>query len=224
MATLLLRLAGPMQSWGSESKFGTRRTELYPTKSGVIGMLAAALGMKRDESLEQFHSLKFGVRIDAPGKVIKDFHTARKNEKVSYITDRYYLNDAIFLVGLESDDIDFLELLENALKNPVYPIFLGRRSCPPSLPLVLGIFSESLKDALEHTTWQVAEWRKKKENNNLRIVLESTDKATRIIKDEPITFHPAKRELGYRRVYDYVFEIKKRDVVQEHDPFAELEE
>jgi CRISPR system Cascade subunit CasD len=159
---------------------------------------------------------------------MKDFHTAfdgkKERSKGTYITTRYYINDAIFLVGLESDDIEFLELLENALKNPVYPIFLGRRSCPPSFPLVLGVFPESLKDALEHTTWQVAKWRKKKENNNLRIVLESTDKATRIIKDEPISFHPAKREHGYRRVYDYVFEIEKRDVVQEHDPFAELEE
>jgi len=61
MATLLLRLAGPMQSWGYESKFEIRRTGAFPTKSGVIGMLAAALGMSREEPLDELCGLKFGI-------------------------------------------------------------------------------------------------------------------------------------------------------------------
>lgn len=47
MATLLLRLAAPLQSWGSDSKFETRKTDREPTKSGVVGLLAAALGLRR---------------------------------------------------------------------------------------------------------------------------------------------------------------------------------
>jgi CRISPR system Cascade subunit CasD len=44
MPVLLLRLAAPLQSWGVESKFDTRRTLGYPTKSGVIGLVASAMG------------------------------------------------------------------------------------------------------------------------------------------------------------------------------------
>ena len=64
MSTLLLRLAGTLQSWGDDSKFEIRRTEKEPTKSGVIGLLAAALGRRRDESLDDLIQLKFGVRVD----------------------------------------------------------------------------------------------------------------------------------------------------------------
>ena len=67
MATLLLRLAAPLQSWGAESKFDTRRTGREPTKSGVIGLLAAALGIRRDADAEiqgLSAALRFGVRVD----------------------------------------------------------------------------------------------------------------------------------------------------------------
>lgn len=73
MATLLLRLAGPIQSWGVESKFEIRRTINFPTKSGVIGMLAAAFGYSREDSLDELNRLKFGVRIDREGKLIRDY-------------------------------------------------------------------------------------------------------------------------------------------------------
>ena len=64
MAVLLLRLAAPLQAWGDESKFETRRTMPYPTKSGVVGMVAAALGRSRSESVSDLTALGFGVRID----------------------------------------------------------------------------------------------------------------------------------------------------------------
>ncbi|MDE5757234.1 MAG: type I-E CRISPR-associated protein Cas5/CasD, partial [Allobaculum sp.] len=100
MPTLLLRLAGPLQSWGTDSRFETRRTEKMPTKSGVIGMIASALGRNREENVFDLNELQFGVRIDQPGTIITDFHTAKKDSKTSYITKRYYLSDAVFLVGL----------------------------------------------------------------------------------------------------------------------------
>ena len=59
MSTLLLRLAAPLQAWGTDSKFETRRTNQEPSKSGVIGMLAAALGLPRDADLSALAALVF---------------------------------------------------------------------------------------------------------------------------------------------------------------------
>ena len=70
MYTLLLRLSGPLQSWGSDSLYDNRGTDYFPTKSGVIGLIAAALGLKRGASLEELNSLQFGVRIDCQGEYI----------------------------------------------------------------------------------------------------------------------------------------------------------
>ena len=136
-STLLLRLAGPLQAWGTDSKFEIRRTDHEPSKSGVVGMLAAALGRRRNDSLEDLNKLRFAVRVDQEGKIIKDFHMV--NSEQSYLTMRYYISDAVFVVGLESDDDEFLKMIEKSLKSPVFPLYLGRKSCPPSLPLILGI-------------------------------------------------------------------------------------
>ena len=101
MATLLLRLAAPLQAWGADSKFETRKTAREPTKSGVIGLLAAALGLRRDETepLTRLAQLRFGVRVEREGQLLVDFHMARNEEKDrSYVTYRHYLEDAVFLV------------------------------------------------------------------------------------------------------------------------------
>lgn len=148
MATLLMRLAGPMQAWGTDSRFEKRRTELFPTKSGIIGLIAAALGRRRDASIDDLAALKVGIRVIRPGTVIEDFHTAR-TAKTSYITRRQYLSDAVFIAGIESDDPDLLKTIQNALHHPCYPLFLGRRSCPPTMPLALDIVNDPLRQALE---------------------------------------------------------------------------
>ena len=75
MAVLLLKLAGPLQSWGSASRFTDRGTQHEPTKSGVVGLLAAALGRRRTASVDDLASLRFGVRIDQPGTLQDDFQT-----------------------------------------------------------------------------------------------------------------------------------------------------
>ena len=135
MSTLLLRLAGPLQSWGVSSKFNNRTTEREPSKSGVIGLLAAAQGRSRDDCLDDLSSLRYGVRTDQKGTVIRDYHTAHRpeNDKLSYITNRFYLADATFLIGLEGDE-RLLQELNESIRNPVYPLYLGRRSCPPASP------------------------------------------------------------------------------------------
>ena len=170
MATLLLRLAAPLQAWGSDSKFETRKTDREPTKSGVVGLLAAALGLRRDdtEGLARLNGLRFAVRADQEGSLLVDFHTA-KSRDTSYVTYRHYLQDAVFLAGLESGDEALLRELEAALRHPVYPLYLGRRSCPPTLPLCLGIRQGSLLDVLRTEPMQG----RKPDTGKLRIVADA---------------------------------------------------
>jgi CRISPR system Cascade subunit CasD len=196
MGTLLLRLAGPLQAWGIDSKFETRRTQKMPTKSGVVGLLAAALGRKRDAPLDDLDQLHFGVRVDQEGSTLRDFHTA-KSEKHSYLTYRDYLADAIFLVGLESDDEPFLEELDQALRAPAFPLFLGRRSCPSTLPLTLGIRNQGLIEALTQEPWQKPIWRQKK-GELLSIVTDVLpgESISAVQRDQAITFNIRHREYG----------------------------
>ena len=92
MSLLLLRLAGPLQSWGSASRFARRDTEREPTKSGVLGLLAAAQGRRRTDSIEDLLDLTFGVRVDQPGAVLQDFHTAHiRGQRNRELTRRLYL-------------------------------------------------------------------------------------------------------------------------------------
>lgn len=226
MSTLLLRLASPLQSWGSDSKFEVRQTGREPTKSGVIGMISSALGRKRNEPVEDLSCLKFGIRADREGEIIKDFHIARpQDKKTPYVTRRYYLSDAVFTVGFESEDTDFLKELEYALKHPVYPLFLGRRSCPPTLPVVLGIREKSLADALKTEPF----FDKRHEKGRVRIVLDDAENRnieTRI-KDVPISFSQKLRQFGYRTTTEDFITICDEITDEnktEHDAFKELED
>lgn len=217
MSTLLMRLAAPLQAWGVDSKFDTRMTEREPTRSGVLGMLAAALGIRRGDirELKTLTALKFGVRVDREGKYLHDFHTV--HAKKPYVTHRYYLSDAVFLCGLESEDPELLQRCAYALKHPAYPLFLGRRSCPPTLPLVLGIREENLPEALQ------SEPRLVPSEEALRIVFdaEPNDRTAAVVKDVPESFSPLRREYGYRKYKEKIILLNERQT--EHDPFAELE-
>nr|WP_281377086.1 type I-E CRISPR-associated protein Cas5/CasD [Deinobacterium chartae] len=146
---MLLRIVAPMQSWGSRSRFDDRDTEREPTKSGVIGLIAAALGRPRDADVSDLAALRFGVRVDRAGSLHTDYHTAREGASTA-VTRRHYLADAAFLVGLEGDAA-LLERIEAALRNPVWPPFLGRKSFVPARPLFLedgGLREAPLEAAL----------------------------------------------------------------------------
>lgn len=141
MATLLLQLVGPMQAWGTSSRFDERDTGKEPSKSGVIGLVAAALGIDRDNwsDLEPLCALRMGVRHDRPGLPRRDFQTAQNIVRAdgsglqeTALTQRHYLADAAFLVGLEGQDRGLLERMHAALADPVWPLCLGRRSYLPS--------------------------------------------------------------------------------------------
>jgi CRISPR system Cascade subunit CasD len=142
--TLRLRLIGPMQSWGTRSRFDRRDTEIAPSKSGVIGLLAAALGRPRDASIADLARLRFGVRIDREGVLKTDFHTAQDvvladESKLmeTAVTHRAYVADAAYLAGLESSDRALLDTLDAALAEPRWPLALGRRAFVPSEPVAL---------------------------------------------------------------------------------------
>lgn len=228
MATLLLRLAAPIQAWGAESKFEIRRTQSFPTKSGVIGMLAAALGCSREEPLHELNALNFGVRIDHEGVYLRDYHTAHgKKEKDSYITNRFYLADAVFLVGLECEDAEYLTQLEIALRHPAYPLFLGRRSCPPTMPLILGIRGTDLLTALQQESWLLADWRQRSADDSerqLRIIIDADSAENAVpMRDLAESFDPKHRKHTWRYAKEqgYVI-IAPNDSETEHDAFAEL--
>ena len=224
MSTLLLRLAAPLQAWGTDSKFEVRRTNREPSKSGVIGLLAAALGLRRDADLSKLSALRFGVRVDRNGEVIKDFHMA-KAEKTSYLTYRYYLSDAIFLVGLESEDRSFLEQIERALRNPCFPLFLGRRSCPPTLPLVLGIREDALETALRGEENQNKDLKSIRQSHRyIRLDCGVGEQEGAVVQDLPISFNPMKREFGYRRAKEIWLrdDVNTEESAEEHDAMAEL--
>jgi CRISPR system Cascade subunit CasD len=157
---LRLWLSGPLQSWGTASRFDVRATERAPSKSAVIGLLAAALGRPRSAEVDDLAALRFGVCLERPGATLRDFHTvgagtdpvavASGGTGRGIVTERYYLEDAAFTVGLEGDDERFmLELLDAAVQ-PRWLLALGRRSCPPAGPIADGraIFRGRLEDAL----------------------------------------------------------------------------
>jgi len=204
MVTLLLRLAGPLQSWGVDSKFETRTTRRAPSKSGVVGMIASAMGRNRDDSIDDLASLQFGVRIDQEGTLLKDYHTAHspKSSKASYVTNRYYLENGCFLVGLEGDESK-LEEVEGALKGPVYPLYLGRRSCPPTGKMVLGMRDKDLYSALRDEPWLASEWYRKESPPRLMLEIicdgsHGTD--SELVRDNPLSFSHSHRKHSMRAI------------------------
>jgi CRISPR system Cascade subunit CasD len=142
MATLLFQLAGPMQSWGISSHFSRRDTGSEPSKSGVVGLLCAALGRPRTAPVADLAALRMGVRVDREGIVMRDYHTAQDVRRASggtkktELSERFYLADAVFLVGMEGDAV-LLQTVEQALHNPVWPLCLGRKACVPGVPPAL---------------------------------------------------------------------------------------
>jgi CRISPR system Cascade subunit CasD len=152
MSVLLLRLAGPMQSWGTDSRFTHRDTRAEPSKSGVVGLLCAALGRPRPEPVDDLTALKMGVRVDREGRLAEDFHTAQEvlradgsGRQDTVVSTRFYLADADFLVGLEGGR-GLLEKLDAALRRPVWPLYLGRKSFVPGLPVPLPRQDQALQD------------------------------------------------------------------------------
>ncbi|MFF9870186.1 type I-E CRISPR-associated protein Cas5/CasD [Streptomyces sp. NPDC013953] len=229
-ATLLLRLAAPLQAWGDyRAILDTRHTAAQPTKSGVIGLLAAALGRDRDQPLGQLADLTLGVRTDVPGTILRDYHTVsdyrgvpllsanlnakgrqKPTSKPRYVqpTERYYLQDAAFLVGVNGP-AHFITELANAAKAPACLLGLGRRSCPPTFPLVLGITDQPLIDALKEQNWLASPHARTVWQNRHRGAAPATidvpatiddPEGDTTLSDQPVSFALGKQRHTTRRV------------------------
>lgn len=239
MTVLSLLLAAPLQAWGSESRFTTRATDDAPTKSGIIGLLAAAKGLRRTDPIEDLTRLRFGVRIDQPGEILRDFQTARSldGRDSMPLSQRFYRADARYVVGLEADH-ELLAGLADAIRQPVYPLYLGRRSCPPSEPLNPVLHEVSLERFLLDEPWHAARWwRRRLRDDPIRVEYRiDADGWTGEIpeyqgdltqRDEPISFDPEHRQYGWRTVRHGWIDLGGAEpppVLQlSHDPCAALE-
>jgi CRISPR system Cascade subunit CasD len=216
MSVLLMRLAGPMQSWGTRSRFSNRDTGLEPSRSGVIGLLCAALGRPRDEPLDDFRPLLMAVRMDREGRLMRDYHTAQnvrradptKGVQETVLSERFYLADADFLVGLEvKGNLAFLERLDAALRRPVWPLFLGRKAFVPSLPVSEGIQDGELFEVLKSQPWRKRRRGEDAPSEPLRGVVEVTYGAGAPRPDVPLSFVSRDRRFGVRHVKDCTFPI-----------------
>ncbi|OBU86093.1 type I-E CRISPR-associated protein Cas5/CasD [Chromobacterium subtsugae] len=213
MATLLLRLAGPMQSWGTTSRFDERDSGLEPSKSGVLGLICAALGRDRSEPLDDLAALKMSVRVDREGLLMRDYQTAtgvllasgKADAKRTVISPRYYLADAAFLVALEGEH-GLLATMQQALQRPVWPLSLGRKSMPPGLPVWLpeGIQDETAQKVL--SSWpRIAPCRAEHKGQPLRLMSEHpSEGAVRL--DQPAAPF-AERRFGPRFVKPEVVDV-----------------
>jgi CRISPR system Cascade subunit CasD len=163
---LALRLEGPLQSWGFDSQYNRRNTGLMPTKSGIAGMCCAALGLPRGSNKEKEFLTLFatvqmtaiaiprkGVKKELPVRRLQDYHTVQKTKRASgsinndcVLTHRQYLTDASFGILLGGSKLCLKELAD-ALADPVWGIWLGRKTCIPSAPVLAGL-KENRDDAL----------------------------------------------------------------------------
>ncbi len=199
MSTLLMRISAPMQSWGTQSHFSHRDTGREPSKSGIVGLLCAALGRPRHESIDDLRALTMGVRIDQPGSILRDYHTAgqggyykvsdkpgRATGKNTILSERYYLSDAKFLVGLEGEAA-LLKRLQAALKQPRWFLFFGRKAFLPAERVWL---CDGLKDA--ELFEALAEYRypgMDESSERLQLLIED-DSGSEVRNDQPISFKP----------------------------------
>jgi CRISPR system Cascade subunit CasD len=166
---LILRLEGVLQSWGLRSRWDVRDSGDEPTKSGIIGMLGCSLGYPvGDARLEELDAkLQMGVRTEKPGTPLIDFQTVtgmlptaegkykgKKNAPATILSPRTYLQEAAFLVVL-GGPAELLEQCAHALQQPRWPIYFGRKSCPPSRPVFEELTDRyaTLEEALRSHPW-----------------------------------------------------------------------
>jgi CRISPR system Cascade subunit CasD len=227
MPALLLRLVGPMQSWGTASRFQERDTAPEPSKSGVLGLLCAARGIDRSDwaGLAPLAALRFGVRRDRPGVPRHDYHTAgcggnfgnggadgimKADGRLSFdgiVSKRHYLADAAFLAGFEGGDRRLLEKADAALRNPAWPLFLGRKSFVPSEPVWLenGVRDESLENSLRSCPCLDFQ-RRAGSGEPLLLSLEARWQTGMLRRDQPRSSF-ADRRFGSRYVMSFSVEV-----------------
>ena len=213
---LLLRLEGPLQSWGMRARWDVRDSEAEPTKSGVMGLLGCALGYPvGDAALEKEldRQLCLGVRVERPGDRLVDYHTVtgllptaegkhkgKPGDPTTIISPRTYLQDAAFLATIAGPP-NLLERCRDALTDPRWPVYLGRKCCPPSRPILdeLADRYADMDDCLQHHPWscQTMELQNRRPTTPLRCVVEDPEGQAR--RCDAVRANPA-RMYGFRNV------------------------
>ena len=217
---LALRLEGPLQSWGFDSQYNRRNTGLMPTKSAIAGICCAALGIERGSSEEKsfltdFESVRM-TAISIPREIernfnniaekkllsvrrLQDYHTiqntrtAEGKTKDCHITYRQYLTDASFGVILEGNATVFKKIA-GALTNPKWGLWLGRKTCIPSAPLLAGL-CDSRTEALMLLIGQ-----EPIESFTRQEDVESFGEGRDSLPDQPVSFASDQRIFSPRRV------------------------
>ena len=202
---LLVRLQGPLQSWGTTSRFDERDSQAEPSKSAVIGLLCAALGRDWEQPVDDLAACRFGVRVDREGVPLRDYQTVtgvanaagQVGKDRTVVSPRMYLADAVFLVALEGQDASLLSSTWDALASPVWPLSLGRRACTPSRPVWLpdGVIDGCIEDVFAKYPLLVADGESRR---RLRVVLEPANVGA-VRLDQPIGAF-AQRQFGPRHV------------------------
>lgn len=217
---LVLYLEGPFQSWGFDSQYNRRNTGLMPTKSAIAGMCCAALGYSRGSAGEKKFLDDFGnllmTAIAIPRVVerryrdnveyvylkvrrLQDYHTVQNTKtadgknKDCHITHRQYLTDASFGVLLEGTN-SILEEIAGALANPVWGIWLGRKACIPSAPVLAGL-KDNRGDALRLLIGE-----KPLESFTRQVEVECFAEGRDTLPDVPVSFATDRRLFSPRRV------------------------
>lgn len=230
MKTILLKFSGPLQSWGTSSQFETRSTARYPSKSAVVGILAASFGYSRDDlRIEHFNRLDFAVRVDQPGELLNDYHIAQKfkpNGKVDqvYVTNRQYLQDAVFVVALGSDNEDWIAEIEYALRYPYFQTFLGRRSNPLTADFFIGVENKDVITSLKGHKWQASNWYSKGNIGEVMLTIYADahlvkDTPKHMVRDRAISFSQKERLHGYRALARKEIVLNTAVVGDNHDVF-----
>ena len=209
---LALRLEGPLQSWGFDSQYNRRNTGLMPTKSAIAGICCAALGLPRgsDEEqgfLESFGTVRMtsiaiprqGTKKELPVRRLQDYHTVQNTKtadgknKDCHITHRQYLTDASFGVLLEGP-LPLLTRIADAMEDPVWGIWLGRKTCIPSAPVLAGL-EDNRDDALRLLIGE-----KSLEAFTRQEEVENFAEGRDSLPDMPVSFAPERRLFSPRRV------------------------
>ena len=143
---LVLRLDGPLQSWGENAKWDFRDSSTMPTKSGIVGLLGCAMGEERSSPVlvELAQSITVAVRADRPGVKFVDFQTVEgnplrtadggKRKNGVFLSPHAYLQDSCFTVFIDTT-AEWQERIISALENPKWCMYLGRKNCVPSRPI-----------------------------------------------------------------------------------------
>lgn len=162
--------------------------------------------------MEDLVALRLGVRGDQPGRLVRDYQTARHlSWSNAALSTRYYLGDAVFLAVLEAER-SLLEGIDEAIRSPQFPLYLGRRSCPPSGPVSLGLREGTLMEAVDAEPWLASEWwqrRTRTPSVRLAVSVDSSDpvngadRSRTSVRDVPISFDQERREYTWRSVVSY---------------------